>query len=123
MSKLSVINRVFKRDWILLADSDVYYRDYPPQCPGVYVLGISKGRGPKKIIYAGQSCDSLYHRIAAYATTGSHISRQLNDYFQDGYSLYYKYRVCISKDPRDIEDYLLSQINFPCNSRHNGGYQ
>lgn len=129
MSKVTVINRIFRRNWILITYFDplsidyINTRNYPPRCPGVYVLGVSKGRGPKKIIYVGQSCGSLYSRIVSYATRGGHIAGLIYKYLQEGYSLYYKYRECRSNNPIDLEADLLSRFNFPCNCQKNGGHK
>lgn len=121
MSVNTLLNQIFTRDWQIISDNNYYYTNYPPALPGVYILAVSKGVGQKMVIYVGKSDSSIYNRISKYARDGAHIPDCINKYLKNGYSLFYKYRICTTADPATLEQYLLERIDFPCNSQNNSG--
>ncbi len=111
-------DQVFTDPWIRIADARYCYHDNLPQTGeyGIYELGIQKFDEPIRAIYIGHG--QLYYRMLGHSTNNDNnpLRGCLEDYLEDGYTLYCRTKICWSDEAVKLVKSLKSCYLYDCNS-------
>lgn len=89
--------------------------------PACYELAIAGPRGGNlKPVYVGETVNER-KRVAAYARSGSNLSKIINSHLRDGWTLWYRAQVKTSKTAaKALQDRLLGRFDYDWNIILNG---
>lgn len=89
--------------------------------PACYELGTGGARGGNiQWRYVGETGNER-KRITCYARNGSHLSKIINQHLNAGWRLYYRARICSSKQAaKQMQDNLLRRFKYDWNTILNG---
>jgi hypothetical protein len=108
-------------NWRHVAEHGVWYSDVLDwDGPACYELAVAGPHGGNlRIVYVGETI-SERKRVAAYARSGSHLSKIIAAHLRDGWHLWYRARAARSKAHAvEMQDSLLLQYDYDWNLKLN----
>jgi hypothetical protein len=103
--------------WRKIADQHTWYSETLDwKGPACYELSIAGMRGGNRIIvYVGETSNER-NRISKYARNGSHLSEIIHQHLADGWCLFYRGQVSLTKEAAvKKQNSLLTKYDYDWN--------